>query len=90
MTKDEAIRILEKSCPKRPQKLWSIRRKEAVKMAIEALSAQPEIVRCKDCKHYNAGFECLIEGYGIEREPNWFCGDGKRKDGDADDETGSD
>lgn len=37
MTKAEAIRILEQSCPKRPQKLWSIKRKEAVKMAIEAL-----------------------------------------------------
>ena len=38
MTKDEAIRILEQICPKRPQKLWSVKRKEAVKMAIEALS----------------------------------------------------
>lgn len=38
MTKQEAIKILEKICPKRPQKLWSIKRKEAVKMAIEALS----------------------------------------------------
>ena len=38
MTKDEAIRILEQICPKRPQKLWSVKRKEAVKMAIEALT----------------------------------------------------
>ena len=42
-------------------------------------SAQPEIVRCKDCKHYNAGFECLIEGYGIERNSDWFCGDAERR-----------
>ena len=40
---------------------------------------QPEIIRCKDCKHYNAGFECLIEGYGIERDKNWFCGDAERR-----------
>lgn len=38
-----------------------------------------EIVRCKDCKHYNAGFECLIEGYGIERDKDWFCADAERR-----------
>ena len=38
-----------------------------------------EIVRCKDCKHYNAGFECLIEGYGIERSADWYCGDAERR-----------
>ena len=41
--------------------------------------AQPEIIRCKDCKHYNAGFECLIEGYGIERSADWYCGDAERR-----------
>lgn len=42
-------------------------------------SAQPEIIRCKDCNHYNAGFECLIEGYGIERDKEWFCGSAERR-----------
>lgn len=42
------------------------------------------LVRCKNCKHYNAGFECLIEGYGIERPADYFCADGKRKDGGKD------
>ncbi len=51
---------------------------------IESTRNKVEAVRCKDCKHYNAGFECLIEGYGIERNPNWFCADGER--GDTDDE----
>lgn len=46
-----------------------------------------EVVRCRDCKHYNAGFECLIEGYGIERPADYFCADGKRKDGGQDDGT---
>lgn len=46
---------------------------------IEALPAQPEIIRCKDCKHYNADFECLIEGYGIERDKDWFCADAERR-----------
>lgn len=45
-------------------------------------SAEVEpVVRCKDCKHYNAGFECLIEGYGIERNNDWFCGDAERRTG---------
>ncbi len=40
-----------------------------------------EVVRCGECQHYNAGFECLIEGYGIERPADYFCADGKRKSG---------
>lgn len=40
-----------------------------------------KVIRCRDCKHYNAGFECLIEGYGIERPADYFCADGERKDG---------
>ena len=39
-----------------------------------------DLVRCKDCKHYNAGFECLAEGYGIERDPDWYCADGERSE----------
>ena len=50
--------------------------------ANEIPSAQPEIIRCKDCRHYNAGFECLIEGYGIERNKDWFCGDAERRTDD--------
>ena len=45
-------------------------------------TAHPEITHCKDCKHYNAGFECLIEGYGIERDKNWYCGDAERREDD--------
>lgn len=45
-----------------------------------------EVVRCRDCKHYNAGFECLIEGYGIERPADYFCADGERKDGGQEDD----
>ena len=39
-----------------------------------------DLVRCKECLHYNAGFECLVEGYGIERDPDWFCADGERSE----------
>lgn len=38
-----------------------------------------ELVRCRECLHYNAGFECLVEGYGIERDPDWYCEDGERE-----------
>jgi hypothetical protein len=49
--------------------------------AIESIpSAESEIIRCKDCKHYNAGFECLIEGYGIERNKDWYCADAERRE----------
>jgi hypothetical protein len=58
---------------------------EALSEAIRVLKAQKDngnyakIVRCGECKHYNAGFECLAEGYGIERDPDWFCAGGERK-----------
>ena len=39
-----------------------------------------DLVRCRECLHYNAGFECLVEGYGIERDPDWFCADGERSE----------
>jgi len=38
-----------------------------------------EVTRCKDCKRYNNGFECLKEGYGIEYPPDYYCADGKRR-----------
>lgn len=57
---------------------------EAIINAIPAADVV-EVVRCRDCKHYNAGFECLIEGYGIECPADYFCADGERKDGGHDD-----
>ena len=55
---------------------------EDARKEIEEHVEQPkrgEIVRCRECKHYNAGFECLAEGYGIERDPDWFCAGGERE-----------
>lgn len=51
----------------------------AISMRIEGFDP---VVHCKDCKHYNAGFECLIEGYGIERSEDWFCADAERRTDD--------
>ena len=47
---------------------------------IKSLPSAESVIRCKDCKHYNAGYECLIEGYGIERDKDWFCADVERRD----------
>ena len=42
-----------------------------------------EVVRCKDCKHYHNGL-CwnVMRRHGLEDD--FFCRDGKRKDGDGD------
>lgn len=37
------------------------------------------VVRCKDCKYYNAGFECIKEGYGIEYDENYYCASAERR-----------
>lgn len=77
MTREEAKLYIIRHCnPDYPKGKTEWER--AVNMAIKALE-QPEIIRCKDCRHYNAGFECLIEGYGIERNKDWFCGDAERR-----------
>ena len=39
------------------------------------LEGQPEIVRCKDCKH-NA--RCEI-AFGCNGNREWYCADGERK-----------
>lgn len=58
-----------------------------IEKAIAFLKEQPEIVRCKDCKHSMR--YCAGEGnylYGCEfvnglNNGDWFCADGVRKDG---------
>lgn len=44
-----------------------------------ALEEQPEIVRCKDCKHYNeeTGVRDLYHAHGYAE--TWFCADGERR-----------
>lgn len=42
---------------------------------LAVLGKQAEIVRCKNCKHH---LEC---DYWIENGDDWFCADGKRKEG---------
>ena len=44
-------------------------------------SAQPEIVRCKDCKYWINGHLCkLLSRFGsFETEADFYCGYAKRK-----------
>lgn len=63
--------------------------------AIFLLKEQPEIVRCKDCKHFQSGMDIngrpftrcngrdennrIFKSYG-NTEPDWFCADVERKE----------
>lgn len=50
---------------------------DIIRDAIVLLREQePEIVRCKDCKHHRENIcEVLIGIY----DPDWFCADGERR-----------
>lgn len=45
-------------------------------------SAQPEIIRCKECKYRDPEYKYCGCGHDIiwqlPRDDNWFCADGKR------------
>lgn len=61
-----------------------------IRDAIKALpSAQPEIIRCKDCKHCKTRIDCIggeyngcevWTGYESEVEPDWFCNFAERRE----------
>ena len=51
---------------------------------------QPEIVRCKDCVHRGKVEKCVLAAIAAEKNyplfmldnrGDWFCADGKRKEG---------
>lgn len=58
--------------------------KQLIRLMHEALTEQPDIVRCKDCKYWwekaeecqNPNGDCVIDGWC---KPDWFCADGKLK-----------
>ena len=47
----------------------------------DLLKEQPQIVRCKDCKHgepWSVLIGCgTVKGFGITHNPDWFCADGE-------------
>lgn len=54
--------------------------KETAKAVLALLKEQPEIVRCRDCKHWSPEHEGLCPYNDIFTVPDWFCADGERKD----------
>jgi len=50
---------------------------ERVDNAIALLKEQPDVVLCKDCKHYKT-IHCTCDGCCIS--DNWFCADGEPKE----------
>ena len=55
-----------------------------IQAAMEAAEVEvPQIVRCKDCKHYNTGncadgFGWCEGGNGHGSTDDWFCADGEK------------
>lgn len=69
MTNKEAIRILKSKMDGSVD--TSYEWAEAVRMAIKALEQeQPEIIKCKNCKHDN---NCEIQ-YSAQEGSEFFCG----------------
>ena len=47
------------------------------KLIREDMIEKPQIVLCKDCKHYDVDFCKNLE---LELPPDWFCGYGKKSE----------
>ena len=57
-----------------------------IEEAIAVLKTQPQIVRCKDCKHRGNSEKCVLSAISEEKDfplfmldnsGEWFCADGK-------------
>ena len=98
MTRAELLELLKKA-RKQLKKYHVPKDEQTVTLSIDtletALSEQPQIVRCKDCRwgeySKNARGEDMVFCYngdtGIEdgylHEPDWFCAAGEREEGET-------
>lgn len=65
--------------------------KEDAEKILNLLKDQAEIVHCRECKYYcQTGMHCKYDGlynsnsrhkYGLLVYEDWYCADGKRKEG---------
>ena len=89
MTREELLELLKKA-RKQLKKYHVPKDEQTVTLSIDtldnALTEQPEIVRCKDCKHWyfaDNRIPCEQENVcgrnGVVVTPDWFCADGERK-----------
>ena len=49
--------------------------------ALALLKEQPDIVQCKNCENYYEGHCRCDDTIYWNREPDWYCADGERKEG---------
>lgn len=80
MTRAELLELLKKA-RKQLKKYHVPKDEQTVRLSIDtletALSEQPTIVKCKDCKHWWYGNYCDKHGKGQENA-DWFCADGEQ------------
>ena len=46
----------------------------------ELLKSQPEIIRCKDCKHYTVGHFAFCDLDHRQEGLDFFCADGEKRE----------
>ena len=52
--------------------IWELTGAEIREVINSQPTIQPEIIRCKDCKHYKYGI-CKKAGLCVNKSPNGFC-----------------
>lgn len=87
MKKDNCIAILPSAQPEVTEEaVKEYCRKRGLCIVDSALlkkyaSAQPEIIRCKDCKCFDSDMERCVDGYEHPARPDAFCSWAERRDG---------
>lgn len=76
MTREDAIDVLKHNYPS----ACFTELCDAVEIAIQSLSAQPEIIRCKDCRYYKENERwCRRLGLVGAFNKDGFCSRGERR-----------
>lgn len=82
MTDKEKAMLWLKSFVKNKEPMTLIPR-QLIRLIYDALTKQPDIVRCKDCKHqleYRTGSCPYYTTVGSVAPDDWFCADGERRE----------
>lgn len=55
--------------------------KQLIRLIHDVLKEQPNIVRCKNCKHFEPDgiYTMCYRHNGLSQNEDWFCADGERK-----------
>ena len=84
MTRAELLELLKKA-RKQLKKYHVPKDEQTVTLSIDtletALSEQPTIIRCKDCRHFEPDgiYTMCYRHNGLSQNADWFCADGERK-----------